>query len=426
MSRLESAQGSVLPPKCTPVPPVDPPRFSLARVTFFGMANNDKAGKRTRKPRRPFGEIETRASGRIRARYKGPDTLKHSRMFSHSGDAEVWLGQERILIERGEWTPPEVRAAVVHLTVNDYATRQLKARELAPLTRRDYDRYLERFVTNDALGAMPIRSVTPADVETWLAAVRSATGKTMAARVYSFVASIFRAAVANDVIPACPFRVKNAGKAKRQRPKTMATAQEVAAVLPHLPKRYRALVLVAAWGGLRSGELRNLRRRDVDLKKAVVHVREQVQNVPGQGKVVRELKTEAAHRDVDLPTHVVAMLREQIKARSQSGDWGRDGLVFPSRRGTPISQSVLWRTWNKARRAIGRPDLRFHDLRHTAADLAAHTGATVAELMARLGHATPNAAMDYQQAAAGAGKRIAAGLDAAAREAAAAPLEDAS
>ena len=53
-----------------------------------------------------------------------------------------------------------------------------------------------------------------------------------------------------------------------------------------------------------------------------------------------------------------------------------------------------------ARKAAGRDDLRFHDLRHTGAVLAAQTGATLAELMGRLGHSTSQAAMRYQHAAA--------------------------
>ena len=62
----------------------------------------------------------------------------------------------------------------------------------------------------------------------------------------------------------------------------------------------------------------------------------------------------------------------------------------------------------RARDAAGRPDLRFHDLRHSGAVLAAATGATLAELMARLGHCTPQAAMRYQHVAAGRGREIAA------------------
>ena len=68
----------------------------------------------------------------------------------------------------------------------------------------------------------------------------------------------------------------------------------------------------------------------------------------------------------------------------------------PSRQMAPSSlYAVFW----PAREAASRPDLRFHDLRHTGATLAAATGATLAELMARLGHSTPAAAMIYQNAA---------------------------
>lgn len=379
------------------------------------MANNDKAG---RKPRRQFGEIELRPSGSYRARYVGPDGDKHPRTFSGRTLAEGWLAEEHRLIERDEWTPPKFRATTVHLTVNEYAATELEARDLSPSYRNECERYLERFVTEDPLGQMPMRSVSPADVKAWLAAVRGATGKVMAARVYAFVSSVFKAAVVDDVIPSSPFRVKSASQAKQQRPQTSATAAEVAAVLEHLPETYRAMVLVAAWGGLRSGEVRNLRRQDVDLKAGTVRVRQQVQNVKGKGKVVRDVKTKAARRTVHVPKHVGEVLREQMKRVP----FGRDVLVFPSTVGTPISQAVLWRTWNRARVAIGRPDLRFHDLRHTAAMLAADTGATVAELMARLGHNTPNAAMAYQHAAAGSDRRIAAALDAVAASAATAPL----
>jgi integrase len=63
-----------------------------------------------------------------------------------------------------------------------------------------------------------------------------------------------------------------------------------------------------------------------------------------------------------------------------------------------------------AREVAGRPDLRFHDLRHTGAVLAAATGATLAELMARLGHSTVSAALKYRHAAADRDKAIAAAL----------------
>ena len=78
---------------------------------------------------------------------------------------------------------------------------------------------------------------------------------------------------------------------------------------------------------------------------------------------------------------------------------GRDGLQYPGApRRAPGTVDTGPRVY-PARETPGRPDLRFHDLRHTGAVLAAATGATLAELMARLGHSDPGAALRYQHAA---------------------------
>jgi integrase len=77
----------------------------------------------------------------------------------------------------------------------------------------------------------------------------------------------------------------------------------------------------------------------------------------------------------------------------------------------------LYRVFYRARAAAGRPDLRFHDLRHTGAVLAAQTGATLAELIGRLGHSTPGAALRYQHAAQGRDMEIAKALSALATQA---------
>ncbi|OCW85086.1 hypothetical protein A8M60_07385 [Nocardia farcinica] len=85
---------------------------------------------------------------------------------------------------------------------------------------------------------------------------------------------------------------------------------------------------------------------------------------------------------------------------------GPEGLLFAADRGY-LTPTTLYRWYYPAREAAGRPDLRFHDLRHTGAVLAAQTGATLAELMERLGHSTPAAAMRYQHAAKDRGAEIA-------------------
>lgn len=364
--------------------------------------------------KRGFGMVERRKNARtgkttgFRARYVGPDTAKHSLTFSAKVDAEAWLSREEGLIARGEWTPPGWRTVAVTITVDKYAEQNLALRRLSPRSREEYDRYRERFITDKPIGAAGLRSVTSMEVMEWLTDVRASTGPTMAARVYGFLSSIFNAAVRDGLLDRSPCTVRGASNAPRASAKAVASPTEVAALLGYLPQRYRVMVLVAAWSGLRSGELRNLRRRDVDVAGGTVSVHSQVQNLRGQGKVVRDVKTAAARRVVALPPAVTSALEAQLDDGAQPGP---DGLVFPSTVGTPISQSTFWEAWNKARKAIVRPDLRLHDLRTTAATLAAGTGATIAELMARLGHTTPNAAMRYQTAVQGADARIAGALD---------------
>src|SRR5699024_11348504 len=98
--------------------------------------------------------------------------------------------------------------------------------------------------------------------------------------------------------------------------------------------------------------------------------------------------------------------------RSNNITGGRDGLLFPAA-GDPtrhMTRSTLHKIWAPAREAAGRPDLRFHDLRHTGATLAAQTGAPLADLMNRLGHSTAGAAMRYQHASGDRDKQIAEAL----------------
>lgn len=89
---------------------------------------------------------------------------------------------------------------------------------------------------------------------------------------------------------------------------------------------------------------------------------------------------------------------------------GADALLFPSMRDPlrHLQPTVLRRSWRKARSAAGRDDLRIHNLRHTGATLEAMTGATLAELQARLGHSTVGAALRYQHAGQGWDAEIAA------------------
>jgi integrase len=164
------------------------------------------------------------------------------------------------------------------------------------------------------------------------------------------------------------------------------------------------MVLLAAWCGLRFGELAELRRVDVD--GGVVHVSRAVVRLPGTLEVGTP-KSAAGARTVAMPPHI----RPEVETHLDAMEDKRPGaLLFPAHRGGHLAASTLNRHWNAARKAAGRPDLRWHDLRHTGATRAAQAGATTADLMARLGHSTIGAAMLYQHAAQDRDAQIAAAM----------------
>jgi integrase len=116
-------------------------------------------------------------------------------------------------------------------------------------------------------------------------------------------------------------------------------------------------------------------------------------------------KSDAGIRDVAIPPHLLPVMKDHL-TRFVGPE--RDALLFPAQQGGHLAPATLYRRFYTARDAAKRPDLRWHDLRHSGAVLAAATGATLAELMARLGHSTPAAAMRYQHAAQGRDRQIAA------------------
>ena len=127
----------------------------------------------------------------------------------------------------------------------------------------------------------------------------------------------------------------------------------------------------------------------MDAKNGVLKVRRGVFWIGGQGASVATPKTPSSIGDVNIPPHLLPTVRAHLAAMPP----GADVLLFPARAGTHLRPSSFRKRWLKACEAAGRPDLHFHDLRHTGATMAASTGATLAELMARLGHTTPNAAL---------------------------------
>lgn len=191
--------------------------------------------------------------------------------------------------------------------------------------------------------------------------------------------------------------------------------EEVQAVAEKITPHYRLLIYTAAYTGLRSGELRGLRRKNVDLLHGRLHVVEALKEVERtslpedeRGLIFGPTKNRE-NRVVTLPRFLKAMLTDHLASVSPGGN-GPDDLVFTTVNGAPMRQSLFYRRHFKVA-VRGRPEtktrpavegalaaekhgLRFHDLRHTCASLLIASGAHPKAICDRLGHSSITITMD--------------------------------
>lgn len=362
--------------------------------------------------RRDFGTIRKLPSGRYQATFVGPDLARHKApvTFEVKDSAIVWLHNEKKLIDRAttdneRWLSPVERAEEARRQAEpgelfgEYASRWIderrnsKSEPLRALTQKDYRQVLATYL-DPTFGRRPIARITRSDVRTWHASLSKVTPRSRT-KAYGLLRAIMNSAVDDELISASPVHIRGAGAQVRKRPVEPATPAEIELIADNMPARLRAAVWIAAWCALRYGELAELRRKDIDVANHQIKVRRAVTFPPG-GVVVGPPKSDAGYRDVSIPPHVWPIIEEHLTTYVRRGP---NSLLFPGEARGHLWHSVMGSHFTKARAAAGRDDLKWHDLRHTGATMAAQVGATTAELQARLGHSTSVAAQLYQHAA---------------------------
>jgi integrase len=200
--------------------------------------------------------------------------------------------------------------------------------------------------------------------------------------------------------------------ARDQRPRPVLTVPQVFALADRLPEPYGLMVIVTTFGSLRWGEVTALRRSDVDTASGLIRVRSAFSH-DYTGKIERGApKSKAGLRALVIPRPVAAALAVHLDSGRVAAD--PEALIFAGDRGGPLHRSNFNKrvSWTENVRAIGAEGLHFHDLRHTGNTLAAMTGASLRDLMTRMGHDSMRAALIYQHNTHGADRKIADAMEA--------------
>lgn len=317
--------------------------------------------------------------------------------FRTKGEAKAWRDRTRNELRTGAY----ISDAKGRTTFGEFAADWMASppRPLRPTTEDVYRSMLKSHLAY--WSDVPLANITETEVRRWVAKLRQTKAYHKETRLsdgtvtkyYRLLKRILGSALRENYINRDPCQMEmNDGSPDLYCP----TPTEVMLLANAVPQRYRAMILLAGYGGLRWGELVGLKRRHVNISAGCVTVEQAVGELYDGTMVVGPPKTKAGVRTVYLVPAVLDALALQLAQFSLPG---LDGLVFPSDEGAYLRRANFGdRIWRKALLATGLPHTRFHDLRHAAATMTAQSGATTAELMAQIGHASPRAAMRYQHA----------------------------
>jgi integrase len=342
--------------------------------------------------KRRFGRIRRLPSGRWQARYPGPDGLDRPApdTFATKTDADVWLTMKEAEIRGGDWLDPDAGSVLF----GDYARSWVVERpNLRPKTVQLY-KGLVRLHLAPMLGTLAVADIKERTVRRWRKSLLdSGVGPVTVAKAYRLLKAVLNTAVDDGLIKRNPCRIDGAGQEHSPERPVLTIAQVFALADAFTDRRYRLLILLAVFCSLRWGELAALARSCVDIDEGIIAVRVSVVELSRGPLVTGPPKSVAGRRDVVIPGFLLPDVIAHL------GDFTADdprALVFTGPKGAQLRRSNFSRAWNKAATTAGLTGFHFHDLRHTGNTLAGEAGATLRELMDRMGHASTRAALIYQ------------------------------
>lgn len=316
-------------------------------------------------------------------RWRDPQREDRSMTFRTKAEAERYGATVEADIARGIYIDPRLGKKAF----GSWAEEWLEARrtEIKPTTLMSYRGLLDKHLL-PAFGETSLAKIRPLDVQKFLGKMTdSGLSRSRLRQARQLLSMILNAAVDNGYIGRNPVpreRLKGREPKRDQHPLTF---EQVHAVANAVPDRYKALIYVLAYGGLRWGEAMALRRSSCNLLRNRVEVRESVSEVAG-GLHYGPPKTHQT-RTVVIPEPVKDIVAKHMEAYVGNE---RDALLFTTEDGnhvwiTNFRKNVWWPALDAA--GISRVTT-IKDLRHTCASLMHAAGRSPKEVKEQLGHAT--------------------------------------
>ena len=315
---------------------------------------------------------------RYLVRYRDDSGKQRAKTFPRKAEATRFASTVEVALLTGSYVAPNAG----RITLREYwlawqdrqvcAAATVRARRLAVESTPFVDRALGR--------------IARSDVESWVRAMidKPLAPATVRQRV-DCLRVVLRAAVRDRVIPTDPTEGTSlpvvVGKGSTF---ALPSPEQVLAIRDACPPDFAPVVLLAAFAGLRIGEVCGLQVGDVDWLRRSVHVRRQVQHVKGDGPTITAPKTKSSTRTVPVAPELLDALAAHVAAYRPGDDSGR--WLVSRAAGQPYTPRTAWHVWQQARAAAGAPDVDMHDLRHFYASALIAGGADVVTVQRACGH----------------------------------------
>ena len=381
------------------------------------MANIERRGKNSWR----IGAQVSTENGRdwIRRTLKFPDTMTENEQLAQ---AEIEL--KRLEVEIADKTvKPAQRALTVRDLADIWEQRHLIP-NCSPVTVKNYRHMLDKRILPQ-LGDLKINRVTPGVAADFLADLRkevrqtnrkddadlkhkrspadeakmtAAPDKLISDRTvrhyYDCMKFMFSKAVQWEMLRANPMDKVDRPKFRKRVMRFLNDDQAVDLLRKLSAEEnmsFRAAVLLALLGGLRLGEVGELRWSDVDWKEGTIDISRALKYTPREGNFVGDPKSEASERSLELPAGMMALLHEtklyQEDVAAHIGDrWRGSGLIVCGWDGSQLHHDTPSKQWRKFADANGCEGIRFHDLRHTHATILFANNMDAVAVASRLGH----------------------------------------
>lgn len=315
--------------------------------------------------------------------------------FKTKKEAAAAMNEFIYEVNKGTWIEPQ------NILLKDFALEWIQnyRHQLRETTAEQYESKILNWII-PALGHYKVQDIKPIHAQTFSRNLLDNLEPSTAHKIYAIAKLVMNHAVNMEIISVNPLNKVSIIKETKRHVETWSFDQLklfLNIAKKHNEFYYRIFVL-AAYTGLRKGEILGLRKEDVDFERQVIYIKQSIAETK-KGVQVSPLKTPSSYRQVAIDPFLLSILKEQIHKNNEMKlklglEYQDAGLVFCHVDGIPYRPTSLNRPFRKLIELSGVPEIRFHDLRHTHASLLLEMNVNPKIVADRLGHSTVKITLD--------------------------------